>query len=126
MDFRTLKKSVMKPETASVASNLQTRYAQPYWPMALTAKKFLQKITAGHLPLHLTTLPNLSPRRSDPNEDAEQEAHLSSFANINVVKERSFWDKLRGRNKPTRNELAQTTVRQVLKNHPDVVDLKYS
>ena len=62
----------------------------------------------------------------DPNEEAEQEAHLTSFANINVVKERSFWDKLRGRNKPTPNDLAQTTVRQVLENHSDVVDLKYS
>jgi hypothetical protein len=61
----------------------------------------------------------------DPVDDETASRH-KFFANINVDKDRSFMDKLKGRNKLTVEDKAIVLIRCALETHPDVVDLKSS
>ncbi|MBI1493648.1 hypothetical protein [Halocynthiibacter styelae] len=58
----------------------------------------------------------------DPEDD---QVDFGFFANINVDKTRSFWDRLRGRNKMLDDDPAGQIVHRALKSFGDVHNLEY-
>lgn len=49
--------------------------------------------------------------------------NLEFYANLSIEKQRSFIDRLRGRNKMTQNDVAARVIFESLKNHTDVKNL---
>ena len=58
--------------------------------------------------------------------DEDEPSQFGHFANLNIESERSFFEKLRGRNKIDLNDPAVKAVQSALDNHTDVHDLKSS